>query len=244
MTRRRLETLSFESLKAIAAREGIDVPDGVERILVIDLLLEIAEDRKEEQDSRNNNPVRIQKKKYDVSLNKDFVQIQDGDDSNLPENYNTNRIVMLLRDPSWGYVYWDVKGGSLGAALEDLRGEQALLRVLRFKNDGKKKAPGKLLDSYDIPLGPEDRGWYINNPNQDSFYQVELVIQGEDCEHVLVRSNLVRVPRAVTKEDLSLRDGTPLDMILSLSGVENLDVFAPKKTIPQRISSLQEDGFL
>lgn len=244
MTRKRLEALSFDSLKAVAAREGIDVPDGVEKILLIDLLLEIAEDRKEEQESRNNNPVRVQQKKYDVSLSRDYDLLPNPDDGILPEGYNTNRIVMLLRDPSWAYVYWDVKGGTLQAAAEEIGAQGALLRVLRFANEGGDVAPGKPADSYDIPLGPEDTGWYVNIPDQDSFYRVELALQGENSEKILVRSNLVRVPRAVTKEDLSFRDGTPLNMILTLSGVENLDVFTPKRSIPQRINSLHEDSFL
>ena len=39
-------------------------------------------------------------------------------------------------------------------------------------------------------------------------------------------------------------DGTPLDSILSLSGVEKLDVSSPIKTNPRRISFIDEETFL
>jgi hypothetical protein len=244
MTRERLEALPFESLKKVAEQEGIDVPDDVEKILLIDLLLEIYEDKKQDRESRNNNPVRIQQKKYDVSFSEDFGLAENSGDCGLPERYNAMRVVMMLRDPYWAFVYWDVKGESLRAMKKEYEADTALLRVLRLRSGTADAAPGSVLEAYDIPLGPDDSSWYVNIPEQDSFYCVELVFQGRNAEKVIGRSNTIRVPRGVTREDLALKDGTPLDTILSLSGVENLDVFAPKKTIPQRISTLHEDGFL
>ena len=246
MTRERLEALSFESLIKVAKQEGINVPADVEKILLIDLLLEIFEDKQEDRETRNNNPVRVQQKKYDVSFSEDFGESLSPEEYILPERYNTTRIIMMLRDPYWAFVYWDIKGGGIRTVKKEYEADTALLRVLRLKNPSAGGVGGKpgVLDSYDIPIGSNDSSWYVNIPEQDAYYCVELVFQGKNLEKVIGRSNTVRIPRAVNIEDLIQKDGTPLDTILSLSGVENLDVFAPKKTIPQRINSLHEESFL
>jgi len=49
MNRERLEALTDEALRKLAALEGLDVPDDVERILLIDALLEVLEEKQEEQ---------------------------------------------------------------------------------------------------------------------------------------------------------------------------------------------------
>jgi len=246
MTRERLESLTFESLTKVARLEGIEVPADVERILLIDLILEVMEDNKEDHEARNNNAIRLQQKKYDLSFSEELDSHSDIEEYVLPDKYNESRIVFMLRDPYWAFAYWDVKGGALRAAKKEYDADTALLRLLRLKNP---PAPGKggghgILAAFDIPIGSNDSSWYVNLPEQDSIYCVELVVQGKNTETIIGRSNIIRVPHAVYLENLVVRDGTPMDSILALSGVEKLDVSGPAKSIPQRISSLNEDSFL
>ena len=245
MTRERLEALSMESLVKIANQEGIDVPDDVEKILLVDLIFEVLEEKKEERDALNNNPVRVQQKKYDLSLSEEIEEDDKPEDLALPEKYCETRVILLLRDPYWAFVYWDVKGGVLKAVKKENDADTVFLRVLRLWDDYPRFADPKdaLVDSFEIPIQSNDSSWYINIPEQDGYYCVELCCRGKTVEKVIGRSNIIRVPNVVTLENVLMKDGTPLDLILSLSGVEKLDVSAPARTIPQRISTFDEDRF-
>jgi len=245
MTRERLEALPFESLAKIANQEGIDVPDDVERVLLVDLILEVLEEKKEEREARNNNPVRIQQKKYDLSLSEEIEDDNTPEDISIAERYFETRVVLMLRDPYWAFVYWDVKGGTLKAVKKENDADTVFLRILRLWEDYPRFADPKdaLVDSFEIPVQSHAASWYINIPEQAAYYCVELCCRGKNSEKVIGRSNIVRVPRTVSLEKVLSDYCTPLDLILSLSGVEKLDVSAPARTIPQRISTFDEDRF-
>jgi hypothetical protein len=239
--------LSDGSLKTLAKQEGIEVPADVERILLIDLLLEFLEDKFEELDSQDNDSVRLQRKKYDISY---FEEFEEGGAGAFPfpERYNDMRIVLMLRDPFWAFVYWDIRGGTLKSVKKEHDADNVVLRVLRVK----KPKPGRgyplpvVLDSFDIPIDPGDSSRYITIPQQNAFYCVALVLQGKTWEKPLTRSNVVCVPDAKSLEAL-LRD----DMI-ALSEAQELDVAQPEEaaaaeplqSIPQRISSPKTEQFL
>jgi hypothetical protein len=246
MTRERLEVLSFESLKKLAQQEGIDVPEDVEKILLVDLIFEVLAEKKEEREQHNNNPVRVQQKKFDVSLSEELDDDSEMDVNSLPERYNETRIVLMFRDPFWAFVYWDIQGGLLKTVKKEFDAESVFLRVIRlagpeFDKQDPRDLPGR---SFNIPINSDDSSWYINIPEQDCWYCVELVFQGRQQEAIIGRSNVIRVPRAVIFENLLLRDGTPMDTILSLSGVEKLDMPIPVIKNPRRISSINEETFL
>jgi hypothetical protein len=239
--------LSDSSLKTLAKKEGIEVPADVERILLIDLLLEFLEDSFEELDSQDNDSVRLQRKKYDLSY---FEEFEEGGGTGavlFPERYNDMRIVLMLRDPFWAFVYWDIRGGTLKSVKKEHEADNVVLRVLRVKKPKQGRAPlPVVLDSFDVPIDPGDSSRYITIPQQDAFYCVALVLQGKTWEKPLTRSNIVCVPAAKSLETL-LRD----DMI-ALSEAQKLDVAQPEEaalaeplqSIPQRISSPKTEQFL
>jgi hypothetical protein len=143
-------------------------------------------------------------------------------------------------------VYWDIQGGILKTVKKEYDAETAFLRVIRLNGPAldQHEIRNHTGHSFTIPINSNDSSWYINIPEQDAFYCVELVFRGKHREKIIGRSNVIWVPRVVFFENLLLRDGTPLDSILSLSGVEKVDVSAPIQTIPRRISSINEETFL
>jgi hypothetical protein len=245
--RERLGTFSSDALRALAKKEGIEVPDDVERILLIDLLLEFLEDKFEELDSQDNDSVRLQKKKYDLSYIEEFEEGGAGDFL-FPERYNDMRIVLMLRDPFWAFVYWDIKGGTLKSVKKEHDADNVVLRVLRVKKLRSPRGVSSpaILDSFDIPIDLGDSSRYITIPQQDAFYYAALVLQGKTWEKQLVGSNIVCVPAVKSLETLLQ------DEMVCLSDAQKLDIAQPEepafagplKSIPQRISSPETDQFL
>jgi hypothetical protein len=109
----------------------------------------------------------------------------------FPETYGVNRIRLLVKDPEWLFVHWDVDPGSMESLRKSL-GERALalsrltLRVLDPANGG----------SSDILLPPGARGWYIRADVARRSYKAELGVTLPSGEfRRLAESNLVVTPR-------------------------------------------------
>ncbi|MDR3200382.1 MAG: DUF4912 domain-containing protein [Spirochaetales bacterium] len=238
--RERLEALPEPALRDLAKKEGIEVPPDVARILLVDLLFEVLEDKVEERKSQNNDSVRLQQIKYDLSYIDEVGENSAGDDF-FSVQYNDTRIVLMLRDPFWAFAYWDIKGGTLRQIKKEYEADNVVLRVLRVKQPGE-----ETLDSFDIPLGPSDSSRYINIPEQDAFYRASLILQGQTWEKPLITSNVVRVPAALPAAGLLTHE------IIAFCEADKLDVARPgeqvvparQKSIPQRISSQETARFL
>ena len=240
--RERLAALSDENLRDLARKEGFEVPQDVARILLIDLLLEVREDEYDEEDSLNNDSVRIQKIKFDLPYSEKTGE--ESGETSFPERYNDTRLVLMLRDPFWAFAYWDIRGGALKSVKKENDAETVVLRVLQLKNSPLE--PQSIVDSFDIPLGLTDSSRYINIPRQDALYCVALVLQGKTWEKQLVASNIVQVPAALCMDKLAASE------IIVPSEVDKLDIAqpgesdapSPQQAIPQRISSPETAQFL
>lgn len=107
----------------------------------------------------------------------------------LPQSYDTDRAVLLVRDPYWIHAYWDLSGGTIGRA--QARGDHRLiLRVQEWVPGG--RHPGYF---YDVPVPGTARSWYLRLPGDGRSYRVEVALQFRSggFETVAV-SNLVEVP--------------------------------------------------
>ncbi|MCL1818429.1 MAG: DUF4912 domain-containing protein [Spirochaetaceae bacterium] len=240
--RERLAALSDGSLRDLARKEGLEAPQDVARILLIDLLLEVLEEEYKEENSQNNDSVRIQQIKYDLPYSE--KNRKENGEAAFPERYNDTRLVLLLRDPFWAFAYWDIRGGTLKSVKKENEAETVVLRVLRLK--GSPPEPGSIVDSFDIPLGLADSSRYINIPRQDALYRAVLVLQGKTWEKQLVASNTVQVPAALCTDESLASDIVVLSEIgkLDIAQPGESNVPDPQQAIPQRISSQETAQFL
>ena len=91
LTRPRLESLSTDELVKLADSFGIDIPSGLERIFIIEELLETALDS-----GRNSED--------DLETSPDITET-----AVLPKQYNISYIEVIIRDPFWAFVFWEVR---------------------------------------------------------------------------------------------------------------------------------------
>jgi len=241
MDRETLAEASFEALLRVADRYGVDVPDGVTRDELEDLVYEAAEETREEHRRTNNHSVRVEEAKYDNRPNGELHR-HDGEDIELPDSYNETRIVLMLRDPAWAFAYWDLRAADVDGfrRSEDLEG--LLLRV--YSLESPEQRPANSRTSFDIPITLYDNRWYIHLPDQESNYRLALVAVENDVERVLALSNVVAVPRGAIS-DLAVRDGGAIgDEILAQTGIQEMDLPAIAKRIPQRILDLIDEDLV
>ena len=91
LTRSWLESLSTDELIKLADSYGIDIPASLERVFIIWELLEADADN--EHIPENN-----------LEINKGTAVT-----ALLPKQYNISYIEVIIRDPLWVFVFWEIK---------------------------------------------------------------------------------------------------------------------------------------
>jgi hypothetical protein len=91
LTRQLLESLSSGELIKLADSNGIDIPAGLERIFIIEELLENFIEKK----SVTADVIETDKKILEAVA--------------LPKQYNISYINVIIRDPLWVYAFWEIK---------------------------------------------------------------------------------------------------------------------------------------
>lgn len=241
MTRDRLLTCSDKKLYKLADEYEIEADEYATRADLIDAIYFAIDETRREHEVLNNDTVRVEERKYDIAGEELEVDDREGPeygDTELVEQYNETRMVLLLRDPAWAYAYWEIRDTEMEELTNGASFEGLSLRLVEMDNPD--MGDHTVVDAVDIPVQQWDTRWYINLPQQETSYYTELVAWLGGNRHVLVRSNPVTVPRGGLADDLQEQHDAYAgsEALLALSGVERLGVSSFGRRIPQRIISL------
>ena len=118
----------------------------------------------------------------------------------LPQRYGVDRLVLLARDPSWLFAYWEVSA----TRQDDFdrawgpRAWQTTKPALRvYDVTGVDFNGANAHKFFEIGLREENDNWHINVNDPDHSFVVDLGRVFPDGRFVtLMRSNLVQTPRA------------------------------------------------
>ncbi len=157
------------------------------------------------QSSSFHTPVQGQAKNYENY----------GDDIELPSNYEETRIVAMIKDPEWVYVYWDM--GSQDYIKYDLVHQPMALRIYDITAvddfDGMNAR-----FSYDIDVHRDSRTWFIKVPESNRDYCIDIgCFNDNGLFQVITRSNVVSVPRN-SMSDVYDEDWMVIEELYKLSG--------------------------
>lgn len=240
MDRGTLAEASYEALLRVADRYGVDVPHDVSRMELEDLVFEAAEEFREEHRRGNNHSVRVEESKYHNRDDDDFHS-SDFEDIELPDTYNETKIVLLLRDPSWAFTYWDLRLAERESFKRSDSFDGLLVRVYSLESPEQDTATCRA--SFDIPVTLQDNRWYINLPGRGANYRLALVAVEHGIERVLTMSNVVAVPLG-SLHDPADTSGSAGDEILAQTGIQDMDIPGNGKKIPQRILDLIDEDLV
>ncbi len=139
---------------------------------------------------------RVEESKYYVGPS--APQVFKESDFVFPQGYGQDKAVLLVRDPYWMHAYWEItssKVGSLKAQFGEalINSSRLVLRLLDVNNT----APEKPNDRKDMDISGSTNNWYIQVPNSDCSYCVEIGFLTPDGRFLMIaRSNVVHTPRA------------------------------------------------
>ena len=174
MIRQHLAELSLEGLMRVASRHEVDVEPDVDRDELIEALVDAIEDAREERERLNNNPVKVQRVKYELTRDDEIPQDAGlFGDFDLPERYNETRISLMLRDPAWAFAYWDIRRSKRREYQGATQFDGIFLRVIEVEDDSEREF--RIRDAFEIPVKLDDSSWYIHLPTQGTIYRIQLI---------------------------------------------------------------------
>ncbi len=205
LTLAHLETLSSADLIALADDYGIDIPDNLNRRFIIGELLEVAEESGLEA---TRSP----------SMNEN-AEIPE-ENRELPESFNETEISVILRNPAWAFVYWDISEDALQRISDSPRFKNLVLRVSYFD----KEDDVTPVEYYDLQITLADREQYILLETGKKYLRVDLVAFFIDGNYdSLTISEKIRLPetpaifaKAFPGQEVNIPE------ILELSGMKKL----------------------
>lgn len=152
LTRSYLEGLSSDELMRLADRNGIDIPFGLERIFIIEELLDFMLDDVPEMTVVH------------AALRSGFKEA-----ASLPRQYNISFVEAMIRDPLWAFVFWEIKAYDREIHEKAADFEGYCLRAVPLAG-----AAGEC--SFTVMVGADDCAWYLGFPPEESrrSYMVEL----------------------------------------------------------------------
>ena len=141
----------------------------------------------------------------------------------LPEGYGATEAILLPRDPSWMFLYWEITETSKKEACH-VHGSDIFQKgrqVIRVHPAATNAGAGKY---FDIPVMHEVKNWYVNVPVSGGAYYCEVGLALPDGVFIsLVKTNTVNLPAGhvseVTDENW-IAVTADFDKLLQLSGVE------------------------
>lgn len=144
--------------------------------------------------------------------------------SDLPTTYGDTKIALLPRDPWWCFAYWEV-GDKTMQEIRAIYGDNPryVLRIYDITNV--ENFDGKNANKYfDISINIDAKNWYINLPETNRSWCVDLGIVTPDGKFVVIaRSNAVIMPRfgvsPLTDEQWAVLQ-REFERLLELSGVQ------------------------
>ena len=240
ISRAHLESMTTSDLIKMADNLGIDIPPDLDRIFIIEELLEIAAPEEVAEDitivpeapdtSAPVSPAPVvppgtTAETHPGSDRKSASVLPEGEmaDSGLvesvplPRHYNITFIEVMIRDPLWAFVFWEIKAQDKDhfEKAQDFEGYHLKVSpwvVPTLAPTVKPVAPAvketETEGVFTVPVTPNDTAWYLGlNPtveqgklrlaqiqNEPKQYKVELCACMRGGETVIAVSNPFKLP--------------------------------------------------
>jgi hypothetical protein len=206
ITRPYLESLTTEELIKWADLYGVDIPLGLDRVFIIEELLEIALSEVEPEEEHVEEPG----KKFPESVL-------------LPRQYNITFLEILVRDPLWAFVFWEIKSSD----------REVFEKAPDFNGYFLKVCPcgPSPQEAFTVFLTPEDSAWYLgfppaeeNEKTKERDYKIELYAERGGEEIMLAATNPFRLPALCPRIERQEDHGLNKYPLIQLSGIDDFHI--------------------
>ena len=116
----------------------------------------------------------------------------------LPYSYNVTKIVLMVRDPYWAYVYWDIDDAKYKEVQYLIQTHSGRIKtILRVYDVTDVEFNGfNSHRTFDVDVSLEAKAWYIHTGVPDRDYLVDIgLLDDQGKFYLIARSNIMRTPR-------------------------------------------------
>ena len=189
----------------LADKNGLDIPADLERSFIIEELFYIDYDA---EDSNTD------------SIHHDEQLVESGELAALPKQYHISFIEVLIRDPLWAFVFWEVKAQDRDTQEEHADASHYCLKVTPLGEDN--LLPNTAA-SFVVTVDINDCSRYLGFlPEDGRCFKVELCKQNGE-QTVLVQSRPFRLPRLIKPKD-ELVQALYRNPLAQLSGINRFSL--------------------
>jgi hypothetical protein len=203
-----LDSLTTQELALIADDCGIDIPADLDRIFIIEELLDYQ--RTEEAEDKGEE---------DLSESPYYPET-----ASIPRQYNINFIDVIVRDPLWVFVFWEIKEHDRDSFEKNPAFSGCFLRV---SPAGEGKARGENSFTVQVDAGDTARylgfSEYLPEGRRGGAFRVELCAGFEGRWEALAASRIFRLPELQERE-FPRQEGAAPPSLLALSGLNEFPV--------------------
>lgn len=214
LTRQYLERLTTRELLVLADSMALDVPAGLDRIFIIEELISLGQEPPFTDDLTEDE---IEKTTLIQNDNSKAVA--------LPTQYNITFIHIMIRDPLWVFVFWEVKSHD----------REILEKNPSFDGYYLKVTPLPLFseeDVFTVTVGAADNAWYLSFPPEQGTFQVALCAHCGQEEVILIVSDPFTLPNLF--DPAHIHNNNPL---IQLSGSGFMPILHKVDRVPRRTRS-------
>lgn len=189
-----LKKETIKNLKSIADENKIDYPAKIKKDDLIKLILQGLKNAETVKEVKENfSGKKSSSSASSSNMNKiEKTPLQDFFDStpDIPKTYGKDKIVFLVRDPYWGFVYWELTDKMKND--HNLNDENSYLRIYDISNGS---AAENSSDYFDIKINSSADNWYINFPQPNRTFIIDLGYIKDGNFITILRSNAASTPR-------------------------------------------------
>ncbi len=205
LSKQQLESMSTADLISLSDEYGIEIPDNLNRRFIIEELLETSAEL--ESSFENDDE--------EVTLNDEKAELPE----TLPKSYNETEIDLVLRNPEWIFVYWDISEAALTKIKNSPDFSGIFLHLDFYDSMDEEEKPNS---SINIKINLETREQYVLVPEDKNILNVVLACSyGEENFDILASSRRISIPR-VNDEIKEMQPGKKMNFppLVNISGLK------------------------
>lgn len=220
-SKKELSKLTISELKEKATKMNIKYEKDTKKEDLINLILEqqkfneLAEEKKSDLINNPNSQSSFQHHENKSYSNNNFQDIPE-----LPSSYGKNKIVFMVRDPYWGFVYWEIT-----PELKNEHNLNSIDKFLRVYDITTNNTPDNPDYFFDIKINNDANNWYIKFPQPNRNFIIDYGYFENGNFKTLLRSNPAKTPRDnvsnIIDEEWMLTD-EQFSLIMKASGADQL----------------------
>lgn len=217
LTKKDLEKNSLKELNAIADESNIKYSKSAKKD---DLINKIVKDSKLKEETNKQKEMAKENISSQTAQQAFKKPVSFEDIPELPSVYGKNKMVFMVRDPYWGFVYWELQANVI-----EEHGLDKIEQILRVYDISESGDPENASLTFDVKINNVANNWYVKFPSSNRTFVIDLGYFKDGQFITVLRSNIATTPRDDVSDQIDeewMLTDEQFKLILQASGADSM----------------------